>query len=67
MRPNCTRLWIIELQRTDPEGARLLDAGITNNLSKRKDIQLVGGRCGLEAGDGGWEGIGEEQDRLQPR
>ncbi|EFJ45679.1 hypothetical protein VOLCADRAFT_94091 [Volvox carteri f. nagariensis] len=41
MRPNCTRLWIIELQRSNPEGRRLLDAGITNNLSKRKDIKLV--------------------------
>ncbi|GIL83630.1 hypothetical protein Vretifemale_12300, partial [Volvox reticuliferus] len=41
MRPNCTRLWIIELQKNDPDGRRLLDAGITNNLSKRKDVQLV--------------------------
>ncbi|GLI64364.1 hypothetical protein VaNZ11_007608 [Volvox africanus] len=41
MRPNCTRLWIIELMKNDPEGRRLLDAGITNNLSRRKDLQLV--------------------------
>ncbi|GIL52125.1 hypothetical protein Vafri_8051 [Volvox africanus] len=41
MRPNCTRLWIIELMKNDPDGRRLLDAGITNNLSRRKDLQLV--------------------------
>ncbi|KXZ53929.1 hypothetical protein GPECTOR_6g847 [Gonium pectorale] len=41
MRPNSTRLWIMALQKNDPDGQRLLDAGITNNLSKRKDIQLA--------------------------
>ncbi|PNH03508.1 hypothetical protein TSOC_010428 [Tetrabaena socialis] len=41
MRRNCTRLWIIELQRSHPEGQRLLDAGITNNLNKRHKLELA--------------------------
>ncbi len=42
MGPSSTRLHIIKLQKTDPEGKRLLDAGITNNLKPSYKIQLVG-------------------------
>ncbi|GFR51836.1 hypothetical protein Agub_g14300, partial [Astrephomene gubernaculifera] len=41
MRPNSTRLWILQLQRSHPQGQRLLDAGITNNLSKRMKVKLA--------------------------
>ncbi|KAG2496742.1 hypothetical protein HYH03_005151 [Edaphochlamys debaryana] len=38
---NCTRMWILALQRNDPDGQRLLDAGITNNLHKKIKIKLA--------------------------
>lgn len=40
MGPSSTRLHIIKLQKNDPEGKRLLDAGITNNLKPSYKIQL---------------------------
>lgn len=49
MKPNSTRLWIMKLQEIDPDGKRLLDAGITNNLNKKKKVKLVrpAAHCGL--------------------
>ncbi len=45
MGPNSTRLHIIKLQNTDPEGKRLLDAGITRDkLGNRAGTDLVGHR-----------------------
>eukprot|EP00198_Chlamydomonas_reinhardtii_P001116 XP_001690451.1 predicted protein [Chlamydomonas reinhardtii] len=41
MKPNSTRLWIMKLQEIDPDGKRLLDAGITNNLNKKKKVKLA--------------------------
>ncbi|KAG2442031.1 hypothetical protein HYH02_009823 [Chlamydomonas schloesseri] len=41
MKPNSTRLWIMKLQETHPDGQRLLDAGITNNLNKKKKVKLA--------------------------
>ena len=41
MSANCTRMWIVKLQKTDPEGSRLLDAGITNNLKNGFKTELV--------------------------
>ncbi|KAG2440781.1 hypothetical protein HXX76_003637 [Chlamydomonas incerta] len=41
MKPNSTRLWIMKLQEADADGKRLLDAGITNNLNKKKKVKLA--------------------------
>ncbi|GAX81466.1 hypothetical protein CEUSTIGMA_g8895.t1 [Chlamydomonas eustigma] len=40
MRENCTRLWLLELAKTDL-GQKHLDVGITNNLKKGFQVQLV--------------------------
>lgn len=41
MSKNCTRLWIINLQKKEEDGARLIDAGITNNLMPGFKTELV--------------------------
>ena len=40
MDQNCTRLWLLELAKTN-DGSRLLDVGITNNLKKGLKTQLA--------------------------
>ncbi len=40
MSNNCTRMWLMQLAKT-PDGQRLLDVGITNNLKKGFELQLV--------------------------
>lgn len=40
MDTNCTRLWLLDLAKTE-EGKRLLDVGITNNLKKGLKTQIA--------------------------
>jgi hypothetical protein len=40
MKRNCTRLWLLKLAATDL-GQKYLDVGITNNLKKGFQVQLV--------------------------